>query len=176
VADHLTREQAAESLLNAFKRAVRQELELLDVAVVYVDPAGERVTRITGMRNFLRTLLNLLTAVPLLISGAWLVFTIMPLTYGLATVAFSTMTVVALLELTGFSRRMPLPPDDYRIELRLVKRIITSIGGYVGIGAALCLLATLSSVDIVHGAFIGVVGAAAGMLIGYATATIILRE
>jgi hypothetical protein len=37
VADHLTAEQAAESLLDTFKRAVPQELELPDVAVVTVD-------------------------------------------------------------------------------------------------------------------------------------------
>jgi hypothetical protein len=31
VADHLTLEQAAESVLDCFKRAVRQELELLEL-------------------------------------------------------------------------------------------------------------------------------------------------
>jgi hypothetical protein len=39
VAAHMTDEQAAESLLDQFKRAVSGELELLTVAVNAVDPA-----------------------------------------------------------------------------------------------------------------------------------------
>ena len=37
VADHLTLEQAAESVLDCFKRAVQQELELLEVECVASD-------------------------------------------------------------------------------------------------------------------------------------------
>ena len=40
VADHMTDEQAAESLLDQFKRAVRVELELLTVEATDVDPAS----------------------------------------------------------------------------------------------------------------------------------------
>ena len=37
VAAHMTSEQAAESLLDSFKRAMRQELELIEVKAVDVD-------------------------------------------------------------------------------------------------------------------------------------------
>ena len=40
VADYMTDEQAAESLLDQFKRAVRVELELLTVEATDVDPAS----------------------------------------------------------------------------------------------------------------------------------------
>lgn len=40
IAAHMTDEQAAESLLDQFKRAVRAELELLTVAPTVVDPAS----------------------------------------------------------------------------------------------------------------------------------------
>jgi hypothetical protein len=40
LAAHMTDEQAAESLLDQFKRAVRAELELLTVEATGIDPSG----------------------------------------------------------------------------------------------------------------------------------------
>ena len=42
VAAHMTPEQAAESLLDTFRRAVRQELELLEVQCIEVDAKPKR--------------------------------------------------------------------------------------------------------------------------------------
>ena len=41
VAAHMTPEQAAESLLDTFKRAVRQELELLEVQRLNADSSSD---------------------------------------------------------------------------------------------------------------------------------------
>jgi hypothetical protein len=52
VASHMTPEQAAASLLDCFKRALRQELELLDIRCeeIAAHNGGSTLTRCSAMR------------------------------------------------------------------------------------------------------------------------------